>query len=394
LGLFIIRRVKIGKKKESNDILNSLMEYMVDKPDDLLTIDDGLMIWALHHVADKSGSEKTVSAYRGDLRKLKEYMISCNIEPLLCNVTVDLIRKFKIHFETNYDPAPQSKGRMVFSLKSVFSYLSGDDCRKIQSDPTRQLTMPRAKRMTQKESRIISRKDRKELQKRALNKGLKEFLIFELLTACGPRPEQIRLLQWPQIDPGNNIIFFPVLKRGSVPKPKITGDLMKKLMEYKKEGGGIKYVFRSREGEPMSGSQMKKIVGDVLKAPDLGICYNSRDARATVATEIGNTDGCNPKTVQIYLGHAKIESQMPYLKAEEKGLDKAAHILYYLDDVDTGIHHDPACPNEKKAGIPASDSAEDGFHKDMIKLYEMHKEGFISFNEFQQLKNDLIHLRP
>lgn len=383
----------MGKKKESNGILNSLMLYKVDKPDELLTIDDGLMIWALHHVADKSGSEKTVSAYRGDLKKLKEYMTSCNVEPLLCNVTVDLIRKFRIHFE-NYDRAPQSKGRMVFSIKSVFSYLASDDCRKIQSDPTRQLEMPRAKRMTEKESRIIPIEDRNELQKRALNKGLKKFLIFELITVCGSRPEQIRLLQWSQIDPGKKIIFFPVLKRGSVPKPKITGDLMEKLMEYKKDGGGIKYVFRSREGEPMSDSQMKKIVGDVLKAPDLGICYNSRDARATVATEIVNTEGCNPKTVQIYLGHEKIESQMPYLKADEKGLDKVAHNLYYLDDGDTGIHHDPVCPNEKKAGIPANDSAKEGFHKDMFKLYEMHKEGLISFNEFQMLKNDLIRLRP
>lgn len=310
-----------------------------------LTIWEGFELWKGHHLADKGGSKDTLENYRSDLKKLVQYLEAQGMEPLLHLVTEDVIRAFIIDYQTKANPAPNTLYRLKACLKSVFSYLARKGY--IPSDPTQEIRLPRAGRKVVRVSRVIPIEVRKRLARDAWKEGFREYLMFCLRHAYGARSEQLRRLRWTDIDFANKTIRFCELKNGGSGGGPISDELLELLKEFKEGGyGGEIYVFRSRQGEPISKSQMKKITNKLFKGGFPVKEYNSHDMRTTVATEISQRPGCNTRAVQEILGHRRAETTVGYERADSEIMREVIGERFKMIDVRPKMKDDVAATTQ------------------------------------------------
>lgn len=333
--------MKMGKKKRQDN--NQPLAFKSTKPSDLLTIMDGFEIWREHHLVDKSGSRLTADAYKRDALGYSQYLESKTIEPLVKNVTEDLIRAYFLSSKID-SLAPNTEARAKYALRSIFGYLR--ERKIIESNPARILVVPKHKRRPVTESKVISAGDRRKISFHTLGLGMREHLIFKLGSVFGARPEQIRRLRWSGIDFAKRVISFPVIKRGDVAGGPIPNKLLEELERFFTSDGGSQYVFRSREGEPISYSRMKSITKKIVNCPGLTLKYKFRELRTTVGDFVSTSPGCNTKTVQELLGQADEVSPLQYQKAHNKALGQALDNLYNVVDVSEDSRFVPNVDNK------------------------------------------------
>lgn len=306
--------------------------FRLTKPPEQLTIWEGFDLWREHHLVDKDGSPDTVENYRSDLKKFVRYLEAKGIKPLLHLVTEDIIRAFIMDYQEKENPAPNTLYRLKACLKSMFSYLARKGY--IPSDPTQEIKIPRAGRKVKRTSRVIPLEVRIKLAKCALAKGLREYLMFCLANVYAPRPEQLRELRWTDVDFANQFIRFPPVKRSGAGGGPLCEELLELIKDFKEGGyGGKEYVFRSRQGEPISEKRMKKIMDELLKGNFPVKEYTFHDLRTTVATEISQRPGCNTRVVQEILGHRRAETTVGYERADLDIMKEVVRERFQMIDV-------------------------------------------------------------
>ena len=155
-----------------------------------------------HQKYELNRSPHTVSAYRGDLRQLSEFLVNRLGRPLSgehswSEIGLDLLGEYVIAMRLK--GVPKTVRRKIACLKSFFGYLA--DCGDIDVDPTVELRLPRG---SQAPSRCPTVKEMARLLE-VVNEGTsredrRAAVLVELLYATGLRSEECASLDIKHVD--------------------------------------------------------------------------------------------------------------------------------------------------------------------------------------------------
>lgn len=274
-------------------------------------------------------SERTVSAYLGDLGRLLAF---CRAEGVVTPeaVSPELIRSW-IYILRDQGLAPPSIRRARSAARTYFAFLLAEGV--LAADPTEHIQAPRAGRKLpdhlslDEVARLLDAPD----PDHALY--WRDRAILELLYASGIRVSELADLGLPalELDEGFATVFGKGSRERLVP---VGAPALRALGRYLREvrprldtGGGKGRVFLNARGGPIRRESVWSIVREAGRRAGLGRDISPHTLRHTFATHLIE-GGADLAAVQELLGHADISTTEIYTH-----LDRA-----YLRDVHRRFH--------------------------------------------------------
>ena len=290
--------------------------FRLEQFEDYLTFERGL-------------SERTVVAYRRDLRRFLDHVVESGAtEP--AQVDTELLRQWVFGLK-EAGLAPTSIRRARSAVRTYFGFLLAEGA--LEQDPTDRLDAPRAQRtlpdfLTRDEvTRLLDAPD----PDRPLY--WRDRSILEFLYASGVRVSELVELPLSGLDleEGFALVFGKGAKERLVP---VGAPAMRALRRYLREvrpgldtGAGAGKVFLNARGRPLRRESVWAIVRDAARRAGIGRKVSPHTLRHTFATHLVE-GGADLAAVQELLGHADISTTQIYTH-----LDRA-----YLRDLHRKYH--------------------------------------------------------
>lgn len=154
--------------------------------------------------AEKDYADATLTAYRHDFELFSSFLARNKISPSIEEITVSVLRKYVIWLEKQ-DYTSSSRRRKIHSLKSFFSFLQETEY--IVKNPALSIRAPKKTKpipiyMSQKEIKSIIAAP----MKYGFENALRDKCILETWAMTGIRRNELRMLNWQDIDFGREVI--------------------------------------------------------------------------------------------------------------------------------------------------------------------------------------------
>lgn len=286
-------------------------------------------VFISHCQYEKSLSQKTLKAYRIDLRQFNEFLEAKHTIIRVDLVDKHVLREYIKHVSTGNKP--KTIKRKLATLKAFFNHLEFDDT--ILINPFRKV------RIRIKEGKILPRtiarpdivnifktvyslkQQTGDLKKYAARVLIRDIAVLELLFSAGVRVAELCSLRAENID----------LQRGSV---KIMGkgtrerlipicgdETVQTLVEYEKlyeeKIKGTGSFFINRDGRKLSEQSVRSIVRKYVNLTEITDRITPHMFRHSIATQLLE-NGVDIRYIQTFLGHRSITTTQIYAQVTEE----------------------------------------------------------------------------
>lgn len=281
----------------------------------------------LAYVLDEKGlSINTVESYQRDLLKLLEFLGDIDTK----EVNLDEIDDFASYLQKQ-NLSQNSRSRIFSCIRSFFTYLEMEGL--YNFDITSNIQVP--KKIVKLPDFLSEEEVTKLLETPDIStpKGMRDRAILEMLYATGVRVSELVSLRVPNVFVEERIIR--VLGKGNKERVIPFNSTAAKYLElylytvrpYVLRKKGEDRVFLNMRGNPLSRVSVWKIMkGYSIKA---GITKNiyPHILRHTFATHLLK-NGCDLRTLQIFLGHASLMTTQIYTHLDKEFL-KEVHAKFH-----------------------------------------------------------------
>ncbi|MDR3188750.1 MAG: site-specific tyrosine recombinase XerD, partial [Prevotellaceae bacterium] len=294
-----------------------------------MTWDETISDFLAYLRLERSLSEKTLTAYQTDVRKLREYAEGeLGLQPQ--EVTQAHVEQLLSHL---YDRglSARSQARVLSGVKAFFKYLLLDEV--VSANPTQQVaapkqgrTLPQALTVDEVE-RIIAAVDLSKPE------GHRNKAIIELLYSCGLRVSELVNLRFSgmYLDKG----FLRIVGKGNKERlVPIGGKAVKALQLYlagrraeTEQRSANDVVFLNRRGAQLTTVMVFLITKDLAAKAGIAKTISPHTFRHSFATHLVE-GGADLRAVQEMLGHESITTTEIYTHLDREYLRQAI-LLYH-----------------------------------------------------------------
>lgn len=142
-----------------------------------------------------------------------------------------------------------------------------------------------------------------------------------LLYRHGLRRLEASQLKWNDIDLVGSTIYINRVKGSISGSHPLQGDELRSLRKLKRETDPYPWVFLSQKNQPISPRRITAIVQDYATAAGFEFRVTSKALRHACGYYLANK-GIDTRTIQSYLGHAKINNTVIYTQIAANRFDK------------------------------------------------------------------------
>ena len=258
---------------------------------------------------DKGYSNNTISSYKIDLNKFKDFNNDC----LINNINIDNIKKY-IKNLNNENLNEKSISRNISSLKSFFKFLIIN--KYISNNPTDGVYMPKVKKGLPK---ILTEDEVTKLLDIALadNYSYRNKAMLELMYSSGLRVSELINLKLENIDIQNELIrtmgkgskerILPIGEYASKYLNMYISNYRQKLLKRSDNG----YLFLNNHGNNMTRQAFFKIIKKIAKEKGINKNISPHTLRHSFASHMLKY-GADLRTIQELLGHSDISTTQIY----------------------------------------------------------------------------------
>jgi integrase/recombinase XerC len=263
---------------------------------------------------ERNLSPYTIENYGMDLAQLLDYIHSRGsifLQP--DRINHEFARRFLIHLQKlNY--GRRTLARKIAACRSFFRYLLRE--REARLNPFKLISTPKLERRlpnflyNDEINRILSSPD-------ILNsKGLRDKAIIELLYATGIRVSELTRLSLDDLDlnGGELRVFGKGRKERIVLMGSHSISALRQYLEKARPAlnkGNRKILFISRQGTPLTGRSVQRIISYYSKRAGIGRKVTPHTLRHTFATHL-LSGGADLRSVQELLGHRSLSTTQIY----------------------------------------------------------------------------------
>lgn len=266
----------------------------------------------------KNLAESTIQLYKRELEAFNGTLTSMGVEEL------DMVRSF--HIDAYFSEmikkgnSANTRSRKKSILDSFFKFcithelLEKNHMSKIPTIKVTDFDRKAQEVLTQKElMRLIASTPSEK-------SNLKKRLMIKLLSYCGLRVSELRILTADDFDFNENIIKVKGKGR-KLRNVTLFDEIAIDLKEYLKHCD-TKYLFEGYvKDEPMTSRAILKMVKSTVEKSGIKKNIGCHSLRRTAATNLLR-QGVNVRYIQIFLGHNDISTTMRYLNPEEQEMNK------------------------------------------------------------------------
>lgn len=289
--------------------------------------------YLLYCKTQKRLDEKTLKAYRIDLRQFSNHSIRTNV----LDITIDDLEAFIAYLHNSYKP--KTAKRKIASLKAFFHYLEYKDFitinpfNKIQLKFREPATLPKVIPLPSLELFLQTiykeHKNAKTLYQK--NKTLKDIAIIELLFSTGIRISELCQLKKEDVNLIDNTILIygkgakeRRIQIGNNDVIRVIGDYQKCFYQHIHSSG---YFFPSKSCAPLSDQYVRKMINKYSAIAGINMHITPHMFRHTFATSLLEAD-VDIRYIQEMLGHSSINITEIYTHvatAKQKDILKNKH---------------------------------------------------------------------
>ena len=315
----------------STNTVNNIINF-TDKPK-LITWSDAIDHYETFLRA-KAARPRTVVGYMLEVGYLKDHLAKIGQLPEPGAVTLMDLRSYQLGLLTG-DASRSGKklaagtvARMLVVIADFFRFLDREEL--ISDDPTRKLERPRAPRgapgdvLTVKEVKVIL-----DSIPATTALGLRDRAIFETLYACGLRKTELRDLDLTDLDHGEREFLVREGKGGKGRRLPLTRSAYLRVQDYLErtrptlakadKPDSASALFLSTEGNRIGSTTLKALLYAIGTGANLKKRLKPHTLRRTFATHLMQS-GTDLRTIQVLLGHARLDTTALYLKIDMKEL--------------------------------------------------------------------------
>lgn len=272
---------------------------------------------------ERNLSPNTIEAYRNDLAHLEAFMMRNNLK--LENVTLEQLHTFAASLH-EYGITPRSQARVLSGVRSFFRFLVLDGV--VESDPTELLEWPSLPEhlpvvLTLEEIDRIE--DSIDLSKA---EGARNRAIIEVLFSCGLRVSELVNMKLSDLYLEDRVL----LVRGKGNKERLVPVSNKAIADLKRwffdrnlmkiKPGEDDYVFLNRRGAHLTRTMILIMVKRQAEEAGIKKTISPHTFRHSFATALLQ-GGADLRSIQVMLGHEKIDTTLVYTHISNEQLRKA-----------------------------------------------------------------------
>jgi integrase/recombinase XerD len=284
----------------------------------------------LNYVRVERGlSKNTLSAYRSDLFKLREFAAQAGTQDLASFSREELGRFIQELSKAGL--GPRSIARITVSVRRFYNYLVADGiCPEspLEGHVTMRQSRNLPKYLSPAEVQALL-----DAPKRNEQQGLRDAAMIEVLYACGLRVSELVGLRITALNLDKG--FIRCMGKGSkerlIPMGRSAVNVLEEYLRHSRpkylRGGGNPFLFLGRFGKPMSRVAFWKIIIKYRLLAGIDKPISPHVLRHSFATHLLE-NGADLRAVQMMLGHADISTTQIYTHVTRDRL-KEVHRKYH-----------------------------------------------------------------
>ena len=179
---------------------------------------------------------------------------------------------------------------------------------------------------------ILSRQEVKAVLEAPKNLGLRTMLATQY--AAGPRVSELAHLKVGDIDSARNVIWIRGGKGHKDRQTLLPPKLLELLRSYWRWKRPTAWLFPGRKpGQPICGPSIFRLCQKAAQAAGITKAFHPHSPRHAFATHLLEA-GVNLRTIQVLLGHSKLETTARYLHVADVAVRATTSPLELLDPLD------------------------------------------------------------
>lgn len=127
----------------------------------------------------------------------------------------------------------------------------------------------------------------------------------------GLRVSEVVALQWPQVDLRKGVLHVRRIKNGVASVQRLSQQECHMLTKLQREYPYTNYVFSSERKTPLTTASVRKMFARAGHVACLGFPVHPQQLRYSTGVALA-ADGIDPRALQRYMGHTKIEHARKY----------------------------------------------------------------------------------
>lgn len=280
---------------------------------------------------EKGLQPNTLKAYRSDCKVLEDFGLQNQKNPSQLShqellILMDQLQKIGLH--------PASQARMLSAWRGFFDFLTFTQ--KPHLDPLAFFPQPKLPRYLPVVLAVHEIDQLFLTQDQSTKEGLRNFLIFQLLYACGLRISELLALSIADLDLKGG--FVHVLGKGNkerfVPMSQKMAHLLKNYIENERflfpiQPGFEHFVFLNRFGKSLSRIMVFTILQEAVKKLGWNKKISPHTFRHSFATHLIEA-GADLRIVQQLLGHQSITTTAIYTHLDKDFLQTELELYHPL----------------------------------------------------------------
>ena len=264
---------------------------------------------------EKGLAKNTIAAYRRDLRKFSNFLLSEKISPF--NVGSETIDKFLSSLRSSGESASSSNARVVVTIRNFYKFLSSENKTinplKDYSPPSIPKRLPKALKIEE----ILKIIEASKLGEDEF--ALRNCALIEILYATGARISEITNLSLEDVSQLDELMTLKLFGKGSKERLVPVGSFARESLDkylirarplLVKNKASVKIFLNSR-GDPLSRQSAWAIVAQSAERADIPAHVTPHSLRHSFATHLLD-GGADIRVVQELLGHASVTTTQIY----------------------------------------------------------------------------------
>jgi len=288
----------------------------------MASIQDSINAFLLQLKEERNLSPYTIKSYKMDLTQLLEYVESRGslfLQPE--RIDHEFARRFLLHLQKR-SFSRRTLARKIAACRSFFRYLVRE--REAKINPFKLISTPKLERRlpnflyNEEMSKLLNAPDTSS------GKGLRDRAILELLYATGMRVSELVKLTLDDLELNGGEVR--VFGKGRKERIVLMGShAISYLRQYLEKGrpalkeGGRKALFISRQGTPLTGRSIERLIVKYAKTAGIGRRVTPHTLRHTFATHL-LSGGADLRSVQELLGHRSLATTQVYTHVTKERL--------------------------------------------------------------------------